>query len=211
MILLTTDAYTKKVMELFKDPKHAGEMKDADAVGVEGNPVCGDTMKVFIKVGKNEKGEEIIEDIRYQTFGCVAAISSSEALSRIAKGKTLEEARKITPALVAKELEGLPKNKYHCSNLGAQALNKAIDAYLKKQGKVVSSRRRRKDEPDTYQTMGEASFASLRDLSLHGETPNQSSLPWSPHTNPNQESSSSLGYIKRKDLFQTSQRVNSSF
>lgn len=127
--------YTEKVLELFKNPKHVGEIKDADGVGVEGNPVCGDTMKVFIKVGKNEKGEEIIEDIKYQTFGCVAAISSSEALCAIAKGKTLEEARKLESKDIADFLGGLPPVKFHCSVLGMQTLKKAIDDYLQKKKK----------------------------------------------------------------------------
>jgi len=100
-------------------------------------------MTFYIKVKDNR-----LSDIKFKTFGCGAAIAVSSIVSEMAMGKTLEEARKITPALVAKELEGLPKNKYHCSNLGAQALNKAIDDYLRKQGVKVETKRRRKDEQE---------------------------------------------------------------
>jgi len=133
--------YSEKVMDHFMNPRNVGEIENADGVGEEGNPVCGDMMTFYIKVDDNH-----LSDVKFKTFGCGAAIAVSSIVSEMAMGKTLEEARKITPALVAEELEGLPKNKYHCSNLGAQALNKAIDNYLKKQGKKVKSRRRGKDE-----------------------------------------------------------------
>jgi nitrogen fixation NifU-like protein len=133
--------YSDKVMDHFMNPRNVGEIEDADGVGEVGNPVCGDMMTFYIKVDDNR-----LSDVKFKTFGCGAAIAVSSIASEMAKGKTLEEARKITPALVAKELEGLPKNKYHCSNLGAQALNKAIDNYLKKQGKAVKSRRRKEEE-----------------------------------------------------------------
>jgi nitrogen fixation NifU-like protein len=132
--------YSDKVMDHFMNPRNVGEIEDADGIGEEGNPVCGDMMTFYIKVNDNH-----LSDVKFKTFGCGAAIAVSSIVSEMATGKTLEEARKITPALVAKELEGLPKNKYHCSNLGAQALNKAIDDYLKKQGKATKSGRRRKD------------------------------------------------------------------
>ena len=133
--------YSDKVMEHFMTPRNVGEIEDADGIGEEGNPVCGDMMTFYIKVDDNH-----LSDVKFKTFGCGAAIAVSSIVSEMATGKTLEEARKITPALVAKELEGLPKNKYHCSNLGAQALNKAIDDYLKKQGKATRSARRKKDD-----------------------------------------------------------------
>ena len=133
--------YSDKVMEHFMNPRNVGEIEDADGIGEEGNPVCGDMMTFYIKVDDNH-----LSDVKFKTFGCGAAIAVSSIVSEMATGKTLEEARKITPALVAKELEGLPKNKYHCSNLGAQALNKAIDDYLKKQGKATRSARRKKDD-----------------------------------------------------------------
>ncbi|TET46867.1 MAG: Fe-S cluster assembly scaffold protein NifU [Dehalococcoidia bacterium] len=122
--------YSEKVMEYFMNPRNVGEIDNPDGVGEVGNPVCGDMMTFYIKV----KGKRL-EDVKFKTFGCGAAIAVSSMVSEMAKGKTLDEAKKITPELVAKELDGLPKNKFHCSNLGAQALSKAIDSYLKKQAK----------------------------------------------------------------------------
>ncbi|MEE8470779.1 MAG: Fe-S cluster assembly scaffold protein NifU [Dehalococcoidia bacterium] len=133
--------YSEKVMEHFMNPRNVGEIENPDGIGEVGNPVCGDMMTFYIKVNDNR-----LSDIKFKTFGCGAAIAVSSIASEMAKGLTLEEARKITPELVANELEGLPKNKLHCSNLGAQALNKAIDDYLKKQGKEVKASRRGKDE-----------------------------------------------------------------
>ncbi len=135
--------YSDKVMEHFMNPRNVGEIEDADGIGEVGNPVCGDMMTFYIKVDDNH-----LSDVKFKTFGCGAAIAVSSIVSEMAMGNTLEEARKITPALVAEQLEGLPKNKYHCSNLGAQALNKAIDDYLKKQGKKVKSKRRGKNEKE---------------------------------------------------------------
>ena len=135
--------YNEKVMEHFMNPRNVGEIENPDGIGEVGNPVCGDMMTFYIKVDDNR-----LSDVKFKTFGCGAAIAVSSIVSEMAMGKTLEEVKKITPALVAQELEGLPKNKYHCSNLGAQALNKAIDNYLKKQGKAVKSKRRRKDEKE---------------------------------------------------------------
>ena len=131
--------YNEKVMDHFMNPRNVGEIEKADGVGEVGNPVCGDMMTFYIKVKDNH-----ISDVKYKTFGCGAAIAVSSMVSEMAMGKTLEEAKKITPALVAKKLEGLPKNKFHCSNLGAQALNKAIDNYLKEQGKEVKGKKRGK-------------------------------------------------------------------
>jgi nitrogen fixation NifU-like protein len=122
-------AYNEKVMDHFMNPRNVGEIKDADGIGEVGNPVCGDMMTFYIKVKDNR-----LEDVKFMTFGCGAAVAVSSITSEMAKGKTLEEAVKITPSLVAKELEGLPKNKYHCSNLGAQALQQAIRDYAKKKG-----------------------------------------------------------------------------
>jgi len=120
--------YSEKVMDHFMHPRNVGEIENADGIGEEGNPVCGDMMTFYIKVKDNH-----LEDVKFKTFGCGAAIAVSSMVSEMAKGKTLDEALKITPALVAEELQGLPKNKYHCSNLGAQALHKAIEDYLSKQ------------------------------------------------------------------------------
>jgi nitrogen fixation NifU-like protein len=119
--------YSEKVMQHFMNPHNVGEIAEADGIGEIGNPVCGDMMTFYIKVKDNK-----LEDVKYKTFGCGAAIAVSSMVSDMVKGKTLEEALLVTPTMVAKELEGLPKNKFHCSNLGAQALRKAIrDYYIK--------------------------------------------------------------------------------
>jgi nitrogen fixation NifU-like protein len=120
--------YTEKVMEHFKNPRNMGEIKDADGVGTVGNPVCGDMMTIYIKVKDNH-----LEDIKFKTFGCGAAIATSSMMTELAKGKTLEEALKITRANVADALDGLPPIKMHCSNLAADALHAAIEDYYKKQ------------------------------------------------------------------------------
>jgi len=122
--------YNETVMEHFMNPRNVGEIENADGIGDEGNPVCGDMMTFYIKVKDNR-----LEDVKFKTFGCGAAIAVSSMVSEMAKGKTLEEAMKITPQSVADKLEGLPKNKFHCSNLGAQALHKAIEDYRKKERK----------------------------------------------------------------------------
>ena len=119
--------YSEKVMDHFQHPRNVGEIKDADGVGEVGNAVCGDMMTFYIKVK-----DEIISDIKFKTFGCGAAIAVSSMVSEMAKGKTIEEALKITNTSVAQELGGLPPNKMHCSNLGAEALDKAIENYRKK-------------------------------------------------------------------------------
>jgi nitrogen fixation NifU-like protein len=116
--------YSEKVMDHFMNPRNVGEIADADGVGSVGNPVCGDMMSFYITVDDGR-----LSDVKFKTFGCGAAIAVSSMVSEMAKGKTLEEAKKITNADVAEELEGLPKNKMHCSNLGADALHKAIEDY----------------------------------------------------------------------------------
>ena len=116
--------YSEKVMDHFMNPRNVGEIPDADGIGTVGNPVCGDVMSFYIKVDDGQ-----LEDVKFKTFGCGAAIAVSSMVSEMAKGKTLEEAKKITNADVADELDGLPKNKLHCSNLGADALHKAIEDY----------------------------------------------------------------------------------
>ena len=123
-------AYSKEVMDHFTAPRNVGEIEDADGMGEIGNPTCGDMMTFYIKVKDN-----ILEDIKFKTFGCGAAIAVSSMVSEMAKGKTLDEASKITNKDVAKELGGLPKNKLHCSNLGADALHAAIEDYKKKHNK----------------------------------------------------------------------------
>lgn len=123
-MLLMASTYTEKVMEHFKNPKNMGELPDADGVGEVGNPSCGDVMKVFIKVKDNR-----ISDVKFQTFGCVAAVATSSMVTELAKGKTLDEAMKLTRADVAESLGGLPPIKMHCSNLAADALHAAIADY----------------------------------------------------------------------------------
>jgi nitrogen fixation NifU-like protein len=123
--------YTEKVMDHFKNPRNMGEIPDADGVGTVGNPVCGDMMTIYIKVKDNR-----IEDIKFKTFGCGAAVATSSMVTEIAKGKTLEEAMKITRASVADSLGGLPPVKMHCSNLAADALHAAIEDYNKRQKEV---------------------------------------------------------------------------
>jgi len=120
--------YSEKVMEHFQNPRNVGVIMDADGIGQVGNPVCGDMMSFYIKVKDNR-----IADVKFQTFGCGAAIAVSSMVSEMAKGKTIEEALKITNRSVAEELGGLPKNKLHCSNLGADALHAAIKDYQEKQ------------------------------------------------------------------------------
>lgn len=122
--------YSDTVMDHFMNPRNVGEIENPDGVGEVGNPICGDMMTFYIKVGPDER----LEDVKFKTFGCGAAIAVSSMVSEMAKGKTLEEALKITRDDVASELGGLPKNKMHCSNLGADALHKAIEDYLEKKG-----------------------------------------------------------------------------
>jgi nitrogen fixation NifU-like protein len=118
-------------MEHFKNPRNMGEMKNADSIGEVGNPICGDLMYIYIKV-KEKNGEEIIDDISFQTFGCAAAIATSSMVTELAKGKTLDEASKITRDNVADSLDGLPPIKLHCSNLAADGLQDAIKKYREK-------------------------------------------------------------------------------
>ena len=119
--------YSKTVMDHFNNPRNAGVIEDADGIGEVGNPVCGDMMTFYIKV----KDDRLV-DVKFQTFGCVAAIAVSSMVSEMAKGKRLKEAQKITNKVVAETLGGLPQNKMHCSNLGAEALALAIKNYQEK-------------------------------------------------------------------------------
>lgn len=121
--------YSEKVMDHFQNPRNVGEITNADGVGEIGNPVCGDMMTFYISVK-----DDVIDDVKFKTFGCGAAIAVSSMVSEMAKGKTLDEAMTITNAGVAQELGGLPANKMHCSNLGADALHRAIEDYRKKRG-----------------------------------------------------------------------------
>ncbi len=127
--------YNEQVMDHFMNPRNVGEIPDADGIGEVGNPVCGDMMTFYIKV-KDDK----LEDVKFKTFGCGAAIAVSSKVSELAKGMTLDEAMKLTPAYVAEKLGGLPSQKMHCSNLGAQALQKAIDNYKGKLAKAAGEK-----------------------------------------------------------------------
>jgi nitrogen fixation NifU-like protein len=120
--------YSEIVMEHFSNPRNVGEMEDPSGKGKVGNPVCGDIMELFIKVDENE----VIQDAKFRTFGCGAAIASSSILTEMIKGKTIEEARKISNKAVIDALGGLPQLKRHCSVLAEEALNKAIDDYIAK-------------------------------------------------------------------------------
>ena len=125
LLKVITMKYSEKTLQRFKEPKFAGEIKDADAVGEEGNMKCGDVMRIFLKIKDGR-----IKDIKFQTYGCVAAIASTDALCEIAKGKTLEEAKKLTWKKVVEELGGdMPAIKLHCSVMGIEALQKAIKNY----------------------------------------------------------------------------------
>ncbi|MHA1908656.1 MAG: Fe-S cluster assembly scaffold protein NifU [Candidatus Thorarchaeota archaeon] len=120
--------YSDKVRENFTKPQNMGKMENPDGVGEVGNAVCGDMMKIYIRIKDN-----IITDIKVETFGCVAAIATSSMTTQMAKGMTLEEAKKLSRGEVAEALDGLPPQKMHCSNLAADALHKAIEDYEKKQ------------------------------------------------------------------------------
>jgi nitrogen fixation NifU-like protein len=140
--------YPKKVIDLMRNPKNMGEIKDADGVATVGNPVCGDVMRLYIKIGRRKAArprrrrgeagedgkqkEEYIKNIKFQTLGCAAAIATSSILTEMAKGKTLKKAQKIKSQEIVKKLGGLPKIKLHCSLLAVEALKKAIKDYRMK-------------------------------------------------------------------------------
>lgn len=123
--------YSKKVMQHFKNPKNMGEIKDADGVATVGNPQCGDIMKLYIKVA-SKKGQEYIQDVKFQTLGCGAAIATSSMITTMAKGKPLTEVDKLTKDALIEALGGLPAVKIHCSVLADEALKKAVENYLQK-------------------------------------------------------------------------------
>lgn len=122
--------YSKKVMEHFTNPRNVGVIENPDGYGKVGNPVCGDLMEIYIKVEN-----DIITDIKFKTFGCGSAIATSSMITELAKGKNVDEAFKITRKDVANELDGLPPQKMHCSNLAADALQEAIKDYKNKKNK----------------------------------------------------------------------------
>lgn len=120
-------SYSEKVMEHFKNPHNQGSMDDADAVGQDGNPICGDVMKIYLKIK-----DDVITDAKFETLGCAAAIAVSSSLTDLAIGKTLDEAMRMTKDGIVEDLGGLPEQKIHCSMLGVDALKKAIEEYRNK-------------------------------------------------------------------------------
>lgn len=138
--MATTDvwsAYSEKVMEHFRNPRNVGDMENPDGIGHVGNAVCGDIMELYIRVK-----DSVIADARFKTFGCGAAIATSSMVTELVKGKTVDEALKISNRAVAEALGGLPPIKMHCSVLAEEALRAAIDDYRKRSGKTFSSRHR---------------------------------------------------------------------
>lgn len=132
-------AYSKKVIETFKNPRNYGKIKNYDGLGKVGNFVCGDVMWLYIKTKQNKDGEDVIKDISFETFGCIAALASSSIVTDLVKGKTIEQALKITKQEILDKLGGLPPIKIHCSVLAIDALHEAIYDYLKKNKKKISS------------------------------------------------------------------------
>jgi nitrogen fixation NifU-like protein len=126
--------YSKKVLDHIRRPRNMGEIKNPDGMATVGNRVCGDVMRLYIKVGKKD-GKEYIKEAKFQTLGCGAAIATSSIITTMVKGKPLEEAEKITEKAIAEALGGLPPVKFHCSILAADALKKAIENYRKKKVK----------------------------------------------------------------------------
>ena len=133
----TSGLYSRKVFKHFESPHNYGKVEKPDGVGKVGNLTCGDVMWLYIKVVKNKKGEEIVKDIKFETFGCVAALATSSVITDLAKGKTLEQALKITKGEIVDSLDGLPPIKLHCSVLAGDALVEAIYDYYKKNKKPI--------------------------------------------------------------------------
>lgn len=123
--------YSKKVLKHFNNPQNVGTIRNPDGVATVGNPVCGDIMKLYIKVGKKDN-KDYIKNIKFQTLGCGAAIATSSMITILVKGKSIEKALKVSKATLIKELDGLPVNKLHCSLLAEEALKKAIKDYYNK-------------------------------------------------------------------------------
>jgi nitrogen fixation protein NifU and related proteins len=138
--------YTEKVMETFKNPHNYGKIKNADGIGKVGNIVCGDVMWLYIKIAQNDKKEDFIKDIKFETFGCVAAISTSSIITDLVKGKLIKDALKITKDNIIESLGGLPKIKYHCSVLAVDALIEAVYDYFLKTKKIIPTGLQKKHE-----------------------------------------------------------------
>ncbi len=155
--------YNKTVMDHFRNPRNVGVIENADGVGEVGNPLCGDMMTIYLSIEN-----DVIKDIKFQTFGCGSAIAVSSMLTELAKGKTIEEAKRITNKDVADALEGLPKNKLHCSNLGADALQVAIKNYeAKKTGRKQPELKRKEEHEHTH---GDKCHCPYCDVEIPEET-----------------------------------------
>ena len=151
--------YNETVMDHFRNPRNVGVIEDANGIGEVGNPLCGDMMTIYLKVV-----EDRIADIKFQTFGCGSAIAVSSMLTEIAMGKSIEEAKKITNKDVASALDGLPKNKLHCSNLGADALHMAIRDYEDREAGII---RQEPNHKDTHEhTQGDKCYCPYCDIEL---------------------------------------------
>lgn len=135
--------YSKTTMDHFRNPRNVGVIEDANGIGEVGNPLCGDMMTIYLKIE-----DDIIKDIKFQTFGCGSAIAVSSMLTEIAKGNSIDEAKQITNKDVAKALEGLPKNKLHCSNLGADALQLAIKDYEDRNAGIERPKEQQQEKHD---------------------------------------------------------------
>jgi nitrogen fixation NifU-like protein len=122
--------YSKQTLKHFRSPHNFGEIKDADAMGEAGNIVCGDVMNLYLKIGKNKNGEEVIKEAKFKTYGCVAAIATSSVITDLVRGKTIDEALKISKDQIVETLQGLPPIKIHCSVLATEALAEALYQYL---------------------------------------------------------------------------------
>jgi len=140
------EVYTKQVISHFRKPHNYGRIKNADGIGKVGNVICGDVLWLYIKIGKNKRNQEIIKDISFETFGCVAALATSSVITDLAKGKTLKKALKIDRGNIVKSLGGLPPIKIHCSVLAADALLEAIYDYLMKNKRKISQELQKKHE-----------------------------------------------------------------
>lgn len=153
--------YSQTVMDHFRKPRNVGVIEDADGMGEVGNPLCGDMMTIYIKVS-----DAVIDDIKFQTFGCGSAIAVSSMITEIAKGKTIEAAKEITNKDVAQALDGLPKNKLHCSNLGADALHAAIKDYEDREAGIVRPRPVREEKHEHHE--GETCYCPYCDIEIDG-------------------------------------------
>ena len=129
--------YSKQTLKHFRSPHNFGEIKDADAMGEAGNIVCGDVMNLYLKIGKNKNDEEVIKEAKFKTYGCVAAIATSSVITDLVRGKTIDEALKISKEQIVETLQGLPPIKIHCSVLATEALAEALYQYLSRKKRKI--------------------------------------------------------------------------